>query len=124
MSTPVVVNVGDTANFTCNEACNGNLLWTFHTHNENLEVLECVKETCTKNENFKNRMILKPGALSLALYPVLYNDEGLYTAKCDSVIFCSFHLKTLGKFLYFLVKAKVLVLLLCSSSYQNQSEIF
>ncbi|KAI2668289.1 Programmed cell death 1 ligand 1 [Labeo rohita] len=81
MSTPVVVNVGDTANFTCNEACNGNLLWTFHTHNENLEVLECVKETCTKNENFKNRMILKPGALSLALYPVLYNDEGLYTAN-------------------------------------------
>ncbi|XP_073698978.1 uncharacterized protein [Garra rufa] len=93
--TPIAVNIGDTANFTCNKTCNGNLLWTFDTDNEKLEVLECVKETCTKKENFKNRVSPKPGALSLDLYPVLYNDQGWYTVACDSERVCRFHLEAL-----------------------------
>ncbi|KAK2909113.1 hypothetical protein Q8A67_004950 [Cirrhinus molitorella] len=51
--------------------------------------------TCTKKENFKNRVSFKPGTLSIALYPVLYNDEGWYTVKCDSATFCKFHLEAL-----------------------------
>ncbi|XP_016416755.1 uncharacterized protein LOC107746920 isoform X1 [Sinocyclocheilus rhinocerous] len=95
MLIPVAVNIGDTAIFTCNETCNGHLLWTFHTNNENLEVLKCIQEICTKGDNFKNRVSLKPGNMSLGLYPVLYNDEGWYMVKCDSVFRCEFHLEAL-----------------------------
>ncbi|KTF80262.1 hypothetical protein cypCar_00011001 [Cyprinus carpio] len=95
MLIPVAVNIGDTAIFTCNETCNGHLLWTFRTNNENLDVVKCVQETCTKGDNFKNRVSLKPGKMSLALYPVLYNDEGWYIVKCDSAVACRFHLEAL-----------------------------
>lgn len=97
LSIPVAVNIGDSAIFTCNATCNGHLLWTFHTNNENLDVIKCVQETCTKGDNFKTRMSLKPGNIStsLALYPVLYNDEGWYTVKCDSAFLCNFHLEAL-----------------------------
>ncbi|KAL0146460.1 hypothetical protein M9458_058235 [Cirrhinus mrigala] len=95
MSSPVAVKVGDTAIFTCNKTCDGHLLWTFKTDNENLEVLKCVKENCTEGNNFKDRVSLKPGALSVALYTVLYNDEGWYIVTCNSTFLCSFHLEAL-----------------------------
>lgn len=98
---PIEVKIRDTAIFTCNETCNGHLLWTLHTNNENLDILKCVQNNCTEGDNFKNRVSLKPGTLSLALYPVLYNDEGWYLVMCDSVSLCRFHLEALGKLLFF-----------------------
>ncbi|XP_016090094.1 uncharacterized protein [Sinocyclocheilus grahami] len=92
---PVEVNIMDTAMFTCNETCNGHVLWTFNTNNENLDVLKCVQNTCTEGDNFKNRVSLKPGTLSLTLYPVLYNDEGWYLLMCNSVFLCRVHLEAL-----------------------------
>lgn len=95
MSIAVEVNIRDTAIFTCNETCNGHLLWIFNTKNENLDVLKCVQESCTEGDNFKNRVSLKPGTLSLALFSVLYIDEGWYLVICDSEPLCRFHLKVL-----------------------------
>lgn len=88
----VEVKIRDAAIFTCNGTCNGHLLWTFNTNNEKLDVLKCVQKNCTEGDNFKNRVSLKPGTLSLTLYPVLYNDEGWYSVKCDSVLLCKVHL--------------------------------
>ncbi len=97
----VEVKIRDAAIFTCNKTCNGHLLWTFNTNNEKLDVLKCVQKNCTEGDNFKNRVSLKPGTLSLTLYPVLYNDEGWYSVKCDSVLLCEVHLDAFGKFLFF-----------------------
>lgn len=98
LSQHVAVKVKDAAVFTCNGTCNGILTWTFKTKNEDLNVLKCVQETCTEGDSFKNRVSPiqaknQPGNLSLSLYPVLYNDEGWYVVKCDSVFLCRFRLE-------------------------------
>ncbi|XP_043092460.1 uncharacterized protein si:dkey-22i16.9 [Puntigrus tetrazona] len=92
---PVEVNIKETVIFPCNETCNGQLLWTFETDNEELDVLKCDQNACTEGDSFKYRASFKPGALSPTLYPVLYNDEGLYVAYCNAVFLCQFHLKVL-----------------------------
>ncbi|XP_051558680.1 uncharacterized protein si:dkey-22i16.9 isoform X2 [Myxocyprinus asiaticus] len=95
-SIPVAVNLRDTAVLTCNETCDGAVLWT--ANRENLEVLKCVQEPCTEGDGFKNRVSLssekiKHGTLSLTIHPSLYNDEGWYEAYCDSAFVCRVYLE-------------------------------
>ncbi|XP_056092829.1 uncharacterized protein si:dkey-22i16.9 [Rhinichthys klamathensis goyatoka] len=94
---PDAVKVGDTAIIPCNETCNGNLLWEFKTKNEKLDVLQCVRGTCTEGDRFMNRVSIsekfKAGNPSLKLYHVLFNDEGWYMVLCDSKFLCRFHLE-------------------------------
>lgn len=94
----VAVQVKDTAVLTCSGTCNGILTWTFKTENEDLDVLKCVQETCTEGDSFKDRVNLvharnQPGNLSLTIDSVLYNDEGWYVVRCDSVFLCRFRLE-------------------------------
>ncbi|XP_056312726.1 uncharacterized protein si:dkey-22i16.9 [Danio aesculapii] len=98
LSQHVAVKVKDTAVLSCSGTCNRILTWTFKTENEDLDVLKCVQETCTEGHSFKDRVNLvhaknQPGKLSLMLNSVLYNDEGWYVVKCDSVFLCRFRLE-------------------------------
>ncbi|XP_067298761.1 uncharacterized protein si:dkey-22i16.9 [Pseudorasbora parva] len=96
MLVPGAVKVRDTAIIPCNKTCNGDLSWKLRTKNEELDVLRCVQGTCREGDTFKSRASLsknQTGNLSLKLNPVLYNDEGWYTASCDSASLCNFHLE-------------------------------
>lgn len=97
ISKPVVVTLKHTAVLSCNSTCNGELIWTFKSNNEDLQVLKCVHGNCTEGDSFKKRAKTEHGHASLTLNPALYNDEGWYEARCDSNILCTVHLDVLGR---------------------------